>query len=142
MEEKIKAFLDSNILFTIAYSGKEKSKSYLIYEIQSMGILGVYISNLVCEETIFNIRIKKPERLTLLNELIRKSKILTDVLADTKTELINSLPQNDRIILTTAVSNKMDYFITGNTRDFKNLYHKRIGKTLILKPTDFLHGKF
>ncbi|MDA8214039.1 MAG: PIN domain-containing protein [Nitrospiraceae bacterium] len=140
MEEKIKVFLDSNILFSIAYTGKEKSRSYLIYEIQSIGNLEVYLSNLVCREAIFNIKIKKPERLILLNELIKKSKILADVLADIKHELLNSLPQNDRIILATAISNKLDYFITGNSNDFKNLYHKKIGKTLILKPIDFLYG--
>lgn len=78
----------------------------------------------------------------LLNELIKKSKILGDVLADIKYELVNSLPQNDRIILATAISNRMDYFITGNSNDFKNLYHKKIGKTLILKPIDFLSGNF
>lgn len=140
MEEKIKVFLDSNILFSIAYTGKEKSRSYLIYEIQSIGNLEVYLSNLVCREAIFNIKIKKPERLILLNELIKKSKILADVLADIKHELLNSLPQNDRIILATAISNRMDYFITGNSNDFKNLYHKKLGKTLILKPIDFLYG--
>jgi predicted nucleic acid-binding protein len=142
MEEKIKVFLDSNILFSIAYTGKEKSRSYLIYEIQSIGNLEVYLSNLVCREAIFNIKIKKTERLILLNELIKKSKILGDVLADIKYELVNSLPQNDRIILATAISNRMDYFITGNSNDFKNLYHKKIGKTLILKPIDFLSGNF
>lgn len=142
MEEKIKVFLDSNILFSIAYTGKENSRSYLIYEIQSIGNLEVCLSNLVCREAIYNIKIKKPERLILLNELIKKSKILADVLADIKHELVNSLPQNDRIILATAISNRMDYFITGNSNDFKNLYHKKIGKTLILKPVDFLSSNF
>jgi predicted nucleic acid-binding protein len=142
MEEKIKVFLDSNVLFSIAYSGSERSRAYLIYEIQSMGAVEVYVSNLVCREAVFNIKIKKPERLILLNELIKKSKILADVLADIKHELVNSLPQNDRIILATAISNRMDYFITGNSNDFKNLYHKKVGKTLILKPIDFLRGNF
>lgn len=142
MEEKIKVFLDSNLLFSIAYSGRERSRAYLIYEIQSLDILEVYVSNLVCEEAIFNTKIKRPERLNLLNDLIKKSKVLADVLVDTKNKLIDNIPQNDRIILTTAVSNKMDYFLTGNVKDFKRLYHKKIGKTLILKPADFLYGKF
>lgn len=63
MEEKIKVFLDSNILFSIAYTGKEKSRSYLIYEIQSIGNLEVYLSNLVCREAIFNIKIKKNRKI-------------------------------------------------------------------------------
>ncbi len=142
MEEKIRVFLDSNVLFSIAYTGRENSRSYLIYEIQSAGILKVYLSGLVCKEAVFNIKIKKPERLNFLNELIKRSKVLDDVLVDTENESVSSLPQNDRIILTTAVSNSMDYFITGNIKDFKNFYRKRIGKTLILKPVDFLRRNF
>ena len=142
MEEKIKVFLDSNVLFSIAYSGKEKSRSYLVYQIRSIGIFEVYVSILVCEEALFNIRTKRPERLALLNELIKNSHVLDDVMTDIKNELISKLPQSDRIILATAVSNRMDYFLTGNDKDFKKLYHKRIGKTVILKPVDFLNMKF
>lgn len=137
--EKIKAFLDSNVLFAIAYSGIEKSRSYLIYEIQSIGKVEVYLSRLVCEEAILNIKIKRPESIELLRDLIKKSKVLADVLVDMKNTLIDKLPQNDRIILSTAVSAGMDCFLTGNTRDFKGLYLKKIGKTLILKPKDFLY---
>jgi predicted nucleic acid-binding protein len=139
MEEKIKVFLDSNVLFSIAYSGRERSRAYLIYEIQTSGILEVYVSNLVCKEAIYNINIKRPEGSTLLNSLIKKSRVLADILLGTKNKWINDLQQNDKIILTTAVSNRMDYFITGNVKDFKHLYHRKIGKTLILKPADFLY---
>lgn len=142
MEEKIKVFLDSNVLFSIAYSGQERSRSYLIYEIQALGVLEVYLSNLVCEEATFNIKIKRPENMPLLNELIKKSKILADSLAETKNEIINNLPLNDRIILYTAVYHKMDYFLTGNVKDFKKFYQRKIDNTMILKPVDFLHGKF
>jgi len=144
MEKKIKIFLDSNVLFSIAYTGKDKSRSCLIYEIQTLGMLKVYLSKLVCEEALFNIRRKKPEpdAEELLNELVDRSEILEDIAADLKHAEARKLPQNDRIILSTAVYNKMDIFVTGNEKDFKNLYHKKVLSTLILRPVDFLNLNF
>ncbi len=142
MEKKIKIFLDSNVLFSIAYTGKDKSRSYLIYEIQTLGMLRVYLSKLVCEEALFNIRRKKPDTEELLNELIDRSEILVDVSADLKHAEARKLPQNDRIVLSTAVYNKMDIFVTGNEKDFKNLHHKKVLSTLILRPVDFLNLNF
>jgi predicted nucleic acid-binding protein len=142
MEKKIKVFLDSNILLSIAYTGKEKSRSYLIYEIQEMGIIKVCFSNLVCEETLFNIRRKKPDSEWLLKELIEKSKILGDIAAGMKRQEILNLPQNDRIIVTTAIYHKADIFVTSNEKDFRNIYHKKVLNTIILRPIDFLNMKF
>jgi predicted nucleic acid-binding protein len=139
MEKKIKVFLDSNVLFSIAYSGKDKSRSYLIYEIQEMGIIKVCLSNLGCEETLFNIRSKRPDSERLLKELIGKSKILGDIAAGLKHQEIRKLPQNDRIIITTAIYHKADIFVTGNEKDFKNLYHNKVLNTIILRPIDFLN---
>jgi predicted nucleic acid-binding protein len=142
VEKKIKVFLDSNVLFSIAYSGKEKSRSYLIYEIQGMGIIQVCLSKLVREETLLNIRIKKPDSESLLKELIEKSKILGDIAADLKLGAIRKLPQNDRIILTTAIYHKADIFVTGNEKDFRKLYRKKVFNTMVLRPIDFLNMNF
>jgi predicted nucleic acid-binding protein len=138
MEKKIKAFLDSNVLFSIAYTGKDKSRSFLIYEIQGRGVLKVYLSNLVCEEALYNIRRKKPESEKLLKELIAGSKILEDIISNMSTPSLAALPRNDQIILSTAVYHKMDVFVTGNEKDFKNLYGKRVLGTLVLRPAEFL----
>jgi len=142
MERQMRVFLDSNVLFSIAYTGKDKSRSYLIYEIQALGMLKVYLSHLVCEEALFNIRRKRPDAEQLLNELIHRSKVLGDIAADLKHAELRKLPQNDRIILSTAVYHKADFFVTGNEKDFKNLYHKRVLGTLILRPVDFLNKDF
>ena len=96
--EKLKVFLDSNVIFSAAYSGKEKSRSYLFFELQTLNIIKIYISNLVKFESIHNIKIKKPE--------------------------------------------KLDFFITGNTKDFLTFYNKKLKNTLILTPKDFLELTF
>jgi len=142
MEKKIKVFLDSNVLFSMAYTGKDKSRSFLIYELQVLGVLKVYLSNIVCQEALSNIRRKKPAAENLLMELIAGSKVLVDIASDFKNSELVKLPLNDRIILSTAVYHKMDVFVTGNEKDFKNLYLKRVLDTLILKPVDFLNLEF
>ena len=130
MEKKVRVFLDSNVLFSIAYSGKEKSRSYLIYEIQGLGIIQVCLSKLVCEETLSNIRRKKPDSESFLKELIEKSKILGGDSHRPEARRVGKLPQNDRIILTTAIYHKVDIFVTGNEKDFKKLYHKKVFNTI------------
>src|SRR5208283_938375 len=142
MEKKIKVFLDSNVLFSMAYTGKDKSRSFLIYELQVLGVLKVYLSNIVCQEALSNIRRKKPAAENLLMELIAGSKVLVDIASDFKNSELVKLPLNDRIILSTAVYHKMDVFVTGNEKDFNNLYLKRVLDTLILKPVDFLNLEF
>ncbi len=142
MEKKLKVYLDSNVLFSAAYSGSGKSKSFLLYELQELGFIKVFISKLVCDEAVINIKSKKIEQLSFLNYLINRSTILPDTIRELKNDLIALLPLNDRIILSTAISYGMDYFLTGNTKDFKHLYFMKIDKTLILKPADFIYLRF
>lgn len=142
MERPVRVFLDSNVLFSIAYTGKDRSRAYLIYEIQALGLLTVCLSNLVCKEAILNIRRKRPEAEQLLTELIDRSQLLEDMAVDLRKAEIRRLPQNDRIILSTAVYHKADFFLTGNEKDFKDLYRRRVLGTLILKPGDFLQRGF
>lgn len=142
MEKKIKVFLDSNILFSIAYSGKAKSRSYLLFELQEKGVLNIYVSPLVCEEVTLNIKLKRPEHQDFLNELIGKTRLVENILIYEDHPQIKNLPQNDRIIFLTAVYHGMDFFLTGNDRDFSKLYNQKIARTLILRPADFLYKNF
>lgn len=102
----------------------------------------VFISKVVCDEAVINIKTKKFEQLSFLNYLINKSTILPDMPGEIKNELIQVLPLNDKIILSTAISHKMDFFLTGNKKDFEPLYFKKIHRTLILKPADFIYLRF
>ena len=65
-----------------------------------------------------------------------------DIAAGMKRQEILNLPQNDRIIVTTAIYHKADIFVTSNEKDFRNLYHKKVLNTIILRPIDFLNMKF
>lgn len=130
----IKIFLDSNILFSIVYSGN-KTKLSDLFLLQDFNKVEIYISNLVKIEMIKNVEIKIPDKIEKLNKLLSKVKILDDVLL--KYSEIQNIPTNDRIILSTAIYNKIEYFITGNTNDFNEFYFKKLGSTTVLKPVDF-----
>ncbi len=129
--EKLKVFLDSNVVFSVAYSEKGKSRSYLFFELQNLNIIKIYISNLVKFESIHNIKIKKPEKLDFLNELLSKADIIEDVYV--YYEFAKNLPENDRIILSSAVYHDID---------FLTFYNKKLKNTLILTPKDFLELTF
>jgi predicted nucleic acid-binding protein len=140
--EKVKVFLDSNVLFSIAYSGKETSRSYVLYELQRQGHVSLNISNLVREEVLFNLQEKREEALELVRELLQTTVVLPDISLDLAAAGVSQLPENDRLILGTAVFHERDYFLTGNIRDFKRYYRNRISRTMILSPRDFLNRKF
>ena len=130
---KVSVFLDSNVLFPAAYSG-ERSTSYILFKLQEKGLISIFISNFVVLETANNLQDKKPERLGLLKELMDRTTVLNDVVVDLP--VLSSLPKADRIILSTAVAYDIKSFLTGNTRDFKDLY---VGNTVVLKLRDFLY---
>lgn len=78
----------------------------------------------------------------LLADLMLETEIVPNVSASTNRKELLTLPDNDRIILSTAIFCGMDFFLTGNSRDFNSFYHKKIIKTTILTPGDFLNRKF
>lgn len=137
----MKVFLDSNVIFSICWSGKGKSRAFLLYELQENGFFHIFISQLVYNETRFNLETRRSEGLPLFEELMRETEIVPNVSVSTNKKELLTLPDNDRIILSTALFHGMDFFLTGNSRDFSGLYHKKIMKTTILTPGDFLNRK-
>jgi len=138
----MKVFLDSNILFSICWSGKEVSRSWLFFELQRQGHIELFISRLVHDETSFNLQTKRPESLILFNQLVAELTLLQDNFGLTAHPQVMRLPLNDRVIFISALAHGMEFFITGNSRDFSDLYGKRVGAMLTLKPVDFLNKNF
>ena len=136
---KVTVFLDSNVLFSVAWTGREKSRSAILFELQSLGFIRLFISRLVLEETISNLRGKRPEAIPFFEELSGEVEVVPDLVVEGGDRRLKELPENDRVILSTAVAHGMDFFLTGNTRDFRGLYRRRIGRTLILTPREFLN---
>jgi len=137
--EKVTVFLGSNVLFSVAWTGREKSRSAILFELQSLGFIRLFISRLVLEETMSNLRGKRPEAIPFFEELSGEVEVVPDLVVEGEDRRLKELPENDRMILSTAVAHGMDFFLTGNTRDFRGLYRRRIGRTLILTPREFLN---
>ncbi|HOV15812.1 MAG TPA: PIN domain-containing protein [Spirochaetota bacterium] len=138
----IKVFLDSNIIFSIVYIGDAQNKLYDIYFLSENNKLKVYISDLVKLETEKNILSKKNRNYPFLKDILKKTIIVKDVFEEFRQKEINQLPLNDKIILSTAIHYKIDFFITGNKNDFNNLYFKKFDNTIVLKPSDFININF
>jgi len=134
--EKIKVFLDTNVIFSAIYTNLQGSYPSLIIKLGIEGAFTLYISELVEIEIKKNVKRKIKEKEHLLNKTLNHFSKLSDVLIEF--EEIKNLPIADKIILSTAIYNKIDFFITGNVKDFSNLYGKSILKTKILTPKDFL----
>ncbi len=137
--EKVTVFLDSNVLFSVVWTGREKSRSAILFELQSLGFIRLFISRLVLEETMSNLRGKRPEAIPFFEELSGEVEVVPDRVVEGEDRRLKELPENDRLILSTAVAHGMDFFLTGNTRDFRGLYRRRFGRTLILTPREFLN---
>jgi len=139
--EKVTVFPDSNVLFSVAWTGREKSRSAILFELQSLLFIRLFISRLVLEETMSNLREKRPEAIPFFEKLSGEVEVVPDLMVEGDDRRLKELPENDRVILSTAVAHGMDFFLTGNTRDFRGLYRRRIGRTLILTPREFLDRK-
>jgi len=134
---KKKVFLDSNILFSLTYNENPFSKLQLLFSLQKIGIIDLYISQLVAKETFHNVNKKIKHKLSKFEKLLDKFIIVDDVMLFPQYIESIKLPYNDKLILNSAVENNCDYFITGNTKDFKNLYGQEIDSCLIITPKDF-----
>jgi predicted nucleic acid-binding protein len=140
--EKVTVFLDSNVLFSVAWTGREKSRSAILFDLQSLGFVRLFISRLVLEETLFNLREKRPEAIPFVEGLLREVQVIPDLAVKGEDLRVQGLPENDRLILSTAVAHGMDFFLTGNSKDFRGLYRRRIGRTSILTPREILDRQF
>lgn len=135
-----KVFIDSNVLFAAIFTELKGSYPSLIINLGRAKFFELYICNIVEIEVRKNLSMKKSEKLPLFEEVIKDLNKLKDVYIPLKE--FKNLLEADKIILSTAVYNQMDFFITGNTRDFRHLYGKRIIKTKILNPKEFFNNNF
>lgn len=137
-EEEVTVFLDSNILFSICWSGPEKTLLGLLLEFQAAGWVRLLISPLALEEASDNLRRKRPAALPTLKKLAASCLTVPD--ADLALDL--KLPEKDGLLLSAAIAARAGFFLTGNTADFKALYGRSIKGTRVLTPRTFLGKEY
>jgi len=133
-EEAVTVFLDSNIIFSICWSGPENTLLGLLLEFQAAGRMRLLISPLALEEAKDNLRRKRPAALAALKKLSASCLKVPD--ADLSLDL--RLPEKDGLLLSAAIAARANFLITGNTTDFKALYGRSIKGTRVLTPRAFL----
>ena len=137
--EKITVFLSSDVLFSAANSNCGLSRAYLLFELQREGCFDIYVSSFVCREARHNITMKCPHKSSLLESLISETTELNDSPIFRGHLLPGRLPDADRLALSTAIANRIKFFLTANASVFSHMYGKRIEATFILRPAGFLN---
>lgn len=111
-------FVDANIL--IAGSASRTGASRVVLALAEFGMIQLVVSRQVLDETERNIRLKLPQMLPLLSELLLHLNL--QVLDDPKLEQyaywVSIIEAKDAPILETAVQAAPDYFLTLNSKDF------------------------
>lgn len=132
-------FLHSDVLFSAAYSNCGLSRAYLLFELQREGCLDLYVSSFVCREARHNIALQCPQKSGLLESLISETTELNDSPVFRGHLLPNRLPDADRLVLSTAIANRIKFFLTFSEEVFSQLFGKRLEATFILRPACFLN---
>ena len=132
-----KVFLDTNILFSYFYEKQHQRKSgaALLLELSRKKKCQVIVSELVKEElfkNIYKIKIDRQDvRKELKNFLIKPDITIEENYWHKIEPAILDLPENDKIILTTAIFYKANLFVTGSRKDFNPFYNKKFLNTYI-----------
>lgn len=134
MSEKItRIFIDSNVWFSAFYGSATCQK---IIKVHQEGKIIAIISNRVLNEIVRNVKKKIPNRFEELKKflLIYPPEIVSDPV-DFPKKIISLVSTGNLPIFVSAINAKVNYFITGNIRDFevKNLEKKTGIKILFPK---------
>lgn len=133
-----RVFLDSNILFSAFYGSANCEK--IIKAHQERKIIAV-VSQQVVEESTKNTRAKIPEALTYFESLLTSNppELISDpIVLSSKTKSLIS--PKDQPIFTSAHLAKVDYFVTGNIKDFKVKELKNITDIKVLTPKQLVEA--
>jgi uncharacterized protein len=133
----MKLFLDANVIFTAAYSAQGLSRA--IFRLAAAGRCSLSTSAFAHEEAIRNIQKKAPEKLAELTTLMQQ----VDILPEPHPQWVNRvtrlpLAAKDAPVLAAALQGKVDFFVTGDRRDFGHLFGKVSEGVKILTPANAL----
>ncbi|MBI2311099.1 MAG: DNA-binding protein [Betaproteobacteria bacterium] len=106
-------FLDANVVFTAAHN--PAGKAALLIELGDAGRWRLFTSSYALAEARHNLRLKYPERLSRLDDLARRMKII-DPKSGARCPL--ALPEKDRPIFLAAVACRATHLLTGDIKDF------------------------
>ncbi|TET09219.1 MAG: putative toxin-antitoxin system toxin component, PIN family [Candidatus Atribacteria bacterium] len=135
--EKLKIFLDSNVLIAGLYS--EKGGPGIILDHFIAGKIGIIISQKVLNEVIEVLSEKLQKMIPFLQEFLLSYP--PEIIKDAKPENIKKwsglVNEDDAMILESAMSCQPDYFITGDKPFFSSPLIEKRSDLKILRPESF-----
>lgn len=130
-------FVDANVL--IAGSASRSGASRAILALAEIGMMQLVVSRQVLDETERNIRLKLPQMLPVLAELLShlSLQIVDDPEQAAFQRWLSIIEAKDAPILQSAISASVTYFLTLNTKDFTPAVAAASGLT-IQTPAEFI----
>lgn len=128
--------MDTNIWFSVFY-GSDNCRN--IIELHAQKKIEVVVSRLVVQELTQNLGSKYPQGLKLAADFFYKfPPEMAEDCFEIDRKLKNLADLKDLPILLSAYSAKVEYFVTGNIKDFavKNIFDKL--KIKVITPKDFV----
>jgi predicted nucleic acid-binding protein len=114
----MRVFLDANILFSASFPKSQLAEFLNELACHADLFSGVYAK----KEAERNIAAKEPGRLADLERLANSIELIPDQVFD----LPVKLAQKDRLILCGAIAGKADYLLTGDKKDFGQLFEQSV----------------
>lgn len=131
-----KIFIDTNVWFSAFLSSK---KPLVIIQAHINDHIEGTLSETVLSELVRNVRKKAPQNLKDLEKLLSNTPptiVPKPVTIDQATE--KYVHQKDRIIFQAAVNAKVEYFVTGNLKDFDAAPLKKKCGILVCSPAQLV----
>lgn len=132
----MKVFLDTNVWFSAFYGSDNCGR---IVELHAQKKIEAVVSKLVVQELTQNLGNKFPQGLKLVADFFSKfPPEMADDCFEIDRKFKNLADVKDLPILLSAYSAQVEYFVTGNIKDFavKKIFDKL--KIKIIRPKDFV----
>jgi predicted nucleic acid-binding protein len=129
---KLRVFLDANVFFSTFYGSANCERIIKAHQQEEISLV---TSSLAIEESLRNIQEKIPGVVSSFKDLLINNppELLADpVEIDPRIRLL--VDGKDQPIFTSAILGKVNYFITGNTKDFKVKELEKVTRIKVLTP--------
>jgi len=135
MSNKLKVFVDADVLFAGAASPSEHSASLLVLRLSEITLIDAITSEQAITEATRNLQKKLPQALPVFQHLVARSLTVTPSPArEDLRDFTDLADPKDLPILVAAIREECDWLVTFNTR------HYRPGHpgVTVLRPGDFI----
>ena len=126
-----RVFLDANVLFSAAY--REDAPLQRLWRVEGAQPLSSRCALAEAERNLLDSDQRQP-----LARLVRDVRIVPEPDETAAMPPGFRIPEKDRPIVLAALWARATHLLTGDTQHFGDLYGRRMGRTLVLRPAQYL----